>query len=321
MHDGVIADMNGQTLARLPAGDPSWSLSGQIIVGTDSSLIEVNSDGSGRQQLATGSAFKQPAWAPDSSTFVFVRGGFLWVAGAPGGSQPQPSAIDQAAAVVAAFMQARLDGNIEKARSFLDDNGKATYAGSGPALIPRGDAGFRRYYILSSEVDPTSPNTVRFVVRLIFGRGGPIERTLSEETLILKRASANDPFLIDRVIVGPVRDLGRGPVVVAVRITPSRVEVTFDSDLRPATIAGVVLQDGQGSPVGGSVSYSDRTVIFSGLQLAAGAPYRLVVLPTVQDVGNRNVISEYDLDLVGPGADTQSQVIIATPSPSPNAGG
>ena len=162
---------------------------------------------------------------------------------------------------------------------------------------------------------------MRFVVRLIFGRGGPIERTLSEETLILKRASANDPFLIDRVIVGPVRDLGRGPVVVAVRITPSRVEVTFDSDLRPSTIAGVLLQDGQGSPVGGSVSYSDRTVIFSGLQLAAGAPYRLVVLPTVQDVGNRNVISEYDLDLVGPGADTQSQVIITTPTPSPTTGG
>jgi len=328
MHDGVIADMNGQTLARLPAGDPSWSLSGQIIVGTDSSLIEVNSDGTGLLQLATGSAFRQPAWAPDSSTFVFVRGGFLWAAGVPSGHQPQVSTIDQASAVVAAFMQARLAGDFDKARSFLDDNGKAVYAAGGPALIPGGDAGFRRYYILASEVDPTSPNTVRFVVRLIFGRGGPLERTLSEETLTLKRVSASDPFLIDRVTAGPVRDLGRGPVVVAVRITPSRVEVTFDSDLRPTTIAGVLLQDGQGSPVGGSVSYSDRTVTFSGLQLSAGAPYRLVVLPTVQDVGNRNVVSEYDLDLVGPGADVSAGsapqtpvIVLPSASPSPRAGG
>jgi len=116
--------------------------------------------------------------------------------------------------------------------------------------------------------------------------------------------------------------------VVAVRITPSRVEVTFDSDLRPTTIAGVLLQDGQGSPVGGSVSYSDRTVTFSGLQLSAGAPYRLVVLPTVQDVGNRNVVSEYDLDLVGPGADVSAGsapqtpvIVLPSASPSPRAGG
>ena len=307
IHDGVISDMTGNLVGRLPQGDASWSAQGTILVGGDSSLVALKPDGSGQVQLASGNSFRLPAWAPDGSTFGFVRGNSLWVASVPSVSRPQSRPIDDATAVVNAFMQARLAGDLVKAMSYLDDNARAQYAAAGPVLIPVRDLGFKRYYILAAEVDATSPNTVRFVVRLAFaGRGGPIERNMSEETLILKRATVNDPFLIDRVIVSPVRQLGRGPVVVAVRITPTQVAVTFDSDLQPPTINGVVVQDSNGTPVNATVSYADRTITFSGLQLTAGASYRIVVLPTVLDIGNQKPAQEYDLDFVGPGVDTTS---------------
>ncbi len=320
LHDGAIADMTGQTIARLPAGDPAWSASGRIIVGSDSELIEFKTDGSGTTQLASGAPYRLPRWAPDNSTLVFVRGGDLWSGSAGGGGShpPQGSPIAQATAAVDAFMDARLAGDADKANSYLDDSGRAGYAQGGLSLIPKGDLGFRRYYILTAEVDPSAPNTVRFVVRLIFGHGGALERSLMEETFIVRRASDSDPFLIDRVIGGVVRDLGHGPVVVAVKITPNQIAVTFDSDLRPATIAGMQLQDGQGNVVNGSISYADRTITITGLQLQPGAAYRLVVLPTVQDIGGRSVAGEYDLDLVGPSTDAQSSIAV-TATPTPNS--
>jgi hypothetical protein len=110
-----------------------------------------------------------------------------------------------------------------------------------------------------------------------------------------------------------VRDVGRGPVVVAVRITPNQIAITFNSDLRPATVAGVQLRDAQGSPVSGSVSYTDRTITITGLQLVPGAAYRLVVPPSLQDIGGGNANAEYDLDLVGPSTDPNAQPAIAVP--------
>ncbi len=318
MHDGLISDMTGQTVGRLPQGEPSWSAQGQILVGSDTSVVEVKPDGTGTLVLASGT-YRGPVWAPNSTTFAFLRDNTIWVATAPGSEPPpQSDQVAQATAVVKAFMTARLNGDSDKANTYLDDTGRAAYANGGLSLIPNGDGGFRRYFIVATEVDPSSPNTVRFVVRLMFGRGGGLERSLMEETLVLRRATDSDPFLIDRVIAGTVRDVGQGPVVVAVQITPNQVAITFDSDLRPPTISGVQLRDGQGNVVNGSVSYADRTITITGLQLQPGAAYRLVVLPGVQDIGGQNVAREYDLDLVGPSLDTSGQPpVVITPSPAP----
>ena len=318
IHDGVVVDMRGQVVGRLPQGDTSWSTQGQILVGGASSLAEVKPDGSGQVQLASGNQYQLPSWAPDGATIAFVRRGGVWVATVATTTHPQPRSIDDAAAVVRAFMDARLAGDAGKANSFLDDNGRAAYGNGGPALIPGTELGFRRYFILTAQVDPSSPNTVRFIVRLLYGRGGPIERALSEETLILRRASESDPFLIDRVIAGTSRDLGRGPVVVAVRITPTQVAVIFNSDLQPSTISAVTIQDANGAALSANVSYADRTVTLTGLQLTAGASYRLVVLPTVLDIGNSKAAQEYDLDFIGPGVDSTSTAIVI---PDAAAGG
>jgi len=147
---------------------------------------------------------------------------------------------------------------------------------------------------------------------------GKVEKSAIEETLTLKRAQATDPFLIDGATAGPQRDLGKGPEVVAVKVTATEIDVTFDSDLVPATAAGVTLQDSKGMAVSATQTYAERVVTFSGLQLTPGAHYRLVVVPGVQDVAGRHAASEYDLDLLGPGPDVTSGGVTPTPAPSPS---
>src|SRR4029077_7974984 len=169
---------------------------------------------------------------------------------------------------------------------------KAAYNSGNPVLVPSADAGFKRYYVLTSEVDPSTPNSVRVVVRLVFAKG-KVEKSEVEETLTLKRAQATDPFLIDNATAGSQRELGKGPEVVAVKVTATEIVVTFDSDLVTTTATGVTLQDSQGMPVTGSQTYADRIVTFAGLQLTRGAHSRLVVLPSVEDAPSRHAASEY----------------------------
>jgi len=315
VYNGVIANLTGKTLTSLAAADVSWSAKNEILLGSDTGLFAVRPDGTGLVQLANGT-FNQPVWAPDSTTFAFVRAG-LWAATAPPPA-PTPPVADQAVAVVVAFMDARVQGNPDRATLFLDDAGKAAYNSGKPALLPIADTGaFKRYYVLTSEVDPSSANTVRVVVRLVFAKG-KVEKTAIEETLTLTRAQATDPFLIDGATAGSQRDLGKGPEVVAVKVSATGIEVTFDSDLVPTTAAGVTLQDSKGMALSATQTYAERVVTFSGLQLTPAAHYRLVVLPSVQDVAGRHEASEYDLDLLGPGSDVTSGGVTPTPAPGPS---
>jgi len=313
----VVADTQGQPIATFISGDSSWSSQDVILVGTDTELYAVRPDGSERTRLSAGT-YRSPVWAPNGTTFAFVRGGALWSANAtplPGES----SALDLAAAVVSSFMTARLNQQPIQAMTYLDDSGKQAYSTGGVALLIRGDARFSRYYVVTQEITGSRPATARFVVRLVLTKGA---RDVSEyeETLILQRELSSQPFLIDQATAGPTRDLGRGAVVVGVEVGVGTIKVAFDSDLVPETVPdGVVLLDGSGKRVGGRSTYANRTATITGLQLAAGASYKLVVLTSVQDVSGRNVASEYDLNLVGPDPVFQlgGQGTVVNPSPGP----
>ena len=110
--------------------------------------------------------------------------------------------------------------------------------------------------------------------------------------------------------------------MVSVDLTAGSIKVVFDSDLVSDSVAdGVIVVDGTGKRIGGASTYTNRTVVITGLDLAPGAPYKLVVLPAVQDVSGHNVPAEYDLNLVGPivagpGAG-QGTVGNQSPEPSP----
>ncbi|HEV2217843.1 MAG TPA: Ig-like domain-containing protein [Candidatus Dormibacteraeota bacterium] len=315
VYGNIIADLHGKTVSTLPDGEVAWSAQNVILLGSDTGIYSIRPDGTDLTKLADGT-FHAPVWAPDSSTFVFVRGDALYDATAPT-AKPQASATAQASAVVNAFMSARRDNEPDKARGYLDDSGKAAYGSGNLALIPSSDLQFKRFYILVVEVDPSSPNTVRAVVRMVFGKDKQ-EKSAIEETLILQRGQDTDPFLIDGATASAPRDLGKGPNVVSVKVTGSQLVVTFDSDLLPNSVGGVVLQDSTGAAVQVTPVYNDRELTFSGLQLTPGARYRLVVQPTVQDVGNRNPAAEYDLDFVGPAAEPASGGSAPPPAPSPS---
>lgn len=320
----VVADMQGASISTLASsGDPSWSSQDAVLLGSDTDLYEVRPDGSSATKLANGT-YHSPFWAPNATAFVFFRGSTLYVATAPP-LPPLPTALDQATPVVTKFMDARLKGQsgADLAGTFFDDNGKAAYKGAGMSLTISGDPQFTRYYILTQETVSTQPDTTRFVVRLVLSHG-KIDVSDFEETLTLVRDSTTKQFLIDQATAGPRRDLGKGAEVVSVGVTADTVKITFDSDLNPGTVQdGVYITDSKGEKVdAGNVSYADRVVTLSGLELKPGGKYKLVVLTSVRDVQGHNVASEYDLDLVGPALKKSFNVkqAPANASPSPSAG-
>ena len=215
-------------------------------------------------------------------------------------------------------MDARVSGASDLANTFLDDNGKKAYAGGALTLIVNGDPKLSRSYVLTQEVVGTDPDTVRFVVRLVLTRGR-IDVSDQEENLTLVRDATTRQFVIDQATAGAHHELGKGAEVVSVNIQPDTVEVTFDSDLDPGTVnGGVMIVDSKGKQLDATVSYANRTVTLSGLNLKEGSQYRLVVLTTVRDVLGQNIASEYDLDVLGPSKRHGNNKNVTTPSPSPS---
>ena len=315
----IVADTNGVTQATLQTGDASWSSQDAILLGGDTNLYQVRPDDSNLTKLASGT-YRSPLWAPNGTLFGFVRGGNVWVATAPS-LPPQPTAVDQAASVVKSFMDARVLGKADLATTFLDDNAKKAYASGGALnLTFSGDPQLSRAYNLTQEVVGTDPDSVLFVVRLVFAHG-KIEVSNQEENLTLIRDSTTRQFVIDQATGGARLDLGKGAEVVSVDVQSNTINIAFNSDLDPGTVSdGVKLVDSKGKQLDATVSYANRTVTLSGLKLREGDTYQLQVLTMLRDVQGQNVAAEYDLNLVGPSAKkhgNSKDVVTPTPSASP----
>jgi hypothetical protein len=319
---GVVAsDVGGKTAATLPAGEPSWSSQDEILLGSDTDLWDVRPDGSGLTKLAEGT-YHLPMWAPNGLAFIFVRGAGVFGATAPA-APPRPSVLDAAASAVNSFMQARKSSDSVKASTYLDDSGKKAYSSSGGGLnlVVAGDPSFSRYYLLTQSITGDHPDTAQFVVRIVLSHD-KLDVSTYEETLTLVRTQGSQQFLVDQATAGPLLSLGKGAEVVSVEVSAGTVKITFDSDLKPESVAtGVIILDSKGKQVGGNPVYANRTVTISGLDLKSHATYKLVVLSTVQDVGGTNIAAEYDLTFTGPadvhgGANKRDQ---QSPSPSPQA--
>jgi len=315
----VIADVGGRTAATLPFGEPTWSSQDEILLGSDTDLWEVRPDGSGLTKLAEGT-YHLPAWAPNGIAFIYFRGGATFGASAPA-APPRPSALDAASSVVNTFMQARKNQDAVKASAYLDDSGRKAYSslGAGLSLVVTGDPSFSRYYLLTQSITGEHPDTAQFVVRIVLSHD-KLDVSTYEETLTLVRTQGSQQFLVDQAAAGPMLTLGKGAEVVSVEVSPGTVKITFDSDLKPESVAaGVIILDSKGKQVGGNPVYANRTVTIGGLDLKPHATYKLVVLSTIQDVGGTNFAAEYDLTFGGPaeihgGANKRGEQ-----SPSPSA--
>jgi hypothetical protein len=294
----IISDVQGNKVGTLAGAEASWSAQDAILLGSDTDLYQVRPDGTASTKLANGT-YHLPVWAPNGTAFAFFRGNALWTATAPP-LPPQPNPLDQAAAVVNSFLVARQSDKPDQATTYLDDNGKQAYATGGLSLVINGEPHFSRFYVLTQAMTGTQPDTATFVVRIVLTRG-KLDVSDFEETLTLVRDAATKPFVIDQATAGAHRDLGKGAEVVGVVVSADNVKATFDSDLDPATVTdGVQVLDSKGKQVDVTVTYSNRTVTITGLDLKPGSHYRLVVLTTVRDVGGHNVASEYDLELLAP---------------------
>ncbi|MFI5039880.1 MAG: Ig-like domain-containing protein [Solirubrobacterales bacterium] len=321
----AISDVQGDSVGAVPTGDASWSSQDAILLGSETDLYQAHPDGSNMTKLANGT-YRLPMWAPNATAFAFFRGGALWTASAPA-LPALPSVLDQATAAVNTFMQARQKGQADQAGALLDGNGKQAYASGGLNLIINGDPFFSRFYVLTQAVTGTQPDAATFVVRLVLTHG-KLDVADYEETLTVVRDATTRQFLIDQAIAGAHRDLGKGAEVVAVVVAADSVQVTFDSDLDPGTVADAVhVLDSKGRQLDATTTYANRTVTISGLDLKPGAQYRLVVLTTLRDVLGHNIAAEYDLQLVGPVAKTKADhksggvtasPAPASPSPSPS---
>jgi hypothetical protein len=323
----AVSDVQGNSVGTVPGAEAGWSSQDAILLGSDTDLYQVRPDGSALTKLSNGT-YRQPVWAPNGTAFSFVRGGALWTASAPA-LPAQPTVLDLATVVVNSFMQARQKGQSDQATALLDSSGRQAYASGGLSLVINGDPSFSRFYILTQDVTGTQPDTATFVVRLVLTHG-KLDVSDYEETLTVVRDATTRQFLIDQASAGPHRDLGKGAEVVGVVVAADSIQVTFDSDLDPGTVAGAVhVLDSKGRQVDATVSYSNRTVTIGGLDLKPGAQYELVVLTTLRDFLSHNVAAEYDLQLVGPiakgkadhksGGVTASPAPVPSPSPTPSA--
>src|ERR1700686_2183394 len=321
----AISDVQGNSVGTVPAGDASWSSQDAILLGSGTDLYQAHPDGSNVTKLANGT-YRLPMWAPNAPSFAFFRGGVLWTASAPA-LPPLPSVLDQATAAVNSFMQARQKSQADQANALLDSNGKQAYASGGLNLVINGDPSFSRFYILTQAVTGTQPDTATFVVRLVLTHG-KLDVADYEETLTVVRDATTRQFLVDQAVAGAHRDLGKGAEVVGVVVATDSIQVAFDSDLDPGTVADAVhVLDSKGRQLDATTTYTNRTVTIGGLDLKAGAQYKLVVLTTLRDFLGHNIAAEYGLQLVGPvvknkpdhknGGATASPVPVS-PSPSPS---
>jgi Bacterial Ig-like domain len=319
----AISDVQGNSVGTVPAGDASWSSQDAILLGSETDLYQAHPDGSNTTKLANGT-YRLPMWAPNATAFTFFRGGVLWTASAPA-LPPLPSVLDEASAAVNMFMLARQKGQADQANALLDSNGKQAYATGGLNLVVTGDPSFSRFYILTQAVTGTQPDTATFVVRLVLTHG-KLDVADYEETLTVVRDATTRQFLIDQAVAGAHRDLGKGAEVVAVVVAANSIQLTFDSDLDPGTVADALhVLDSKGRQLDATTTYSNRTVTIGGLDLKPGTQYKLVVLTTLRDFLGHNIAAEYDLQLVGPVAKNKAAnknggvtaPVPVSPSPSP----
>jgi hypothetical protein len=282
-----LAGVNGLT----------WSRGQQVLLSAAGALYLVDYGGgpatAQRLTAAQDGTFTAPDWAPNGSgQFSFIRGSDVWVAKVQGAA-PGPAPITPVTPgvtqddLVNSFMTARQRDLTDQALSFLDAAGRDAF--SRLSLVYT-DPALARYYVLISQPG-------RVVVRLVLTHG--VGQTAVDETLGILPDANNHQF-IHSVTENPRPSFGTGPEVVRTVVTPSQVQVTFDSDLDPnsAVQSGAVAIKG----VTTSATYdrSSRTVTLTVQGgLTPGTAYELSIGASLEDLSQRSAV-QYDLSFTGP---------------------
>jgi len=289
------ADPSGQSPVKLGAVPnvvgATWTQPAQAVLDAQQSFWAENADGSGSKKLAAGD-FGSPVLAPSGAAVAFLRGGGLWVGEVTSLRATAAPSLEQAAAAVADFMKARVDGKGDAAQGYLDANAKREFAtANGPQLLRTTTPKLSRSFNVLAGVNGVSD---RFTLRLVLSDASGKDVSQLDETLTIVADASGKP-VVDHAVDGTAFGYGAGPTVLAVSREGGVYKVAFDSDLTPATAAtGIELVDAAGKAVTVTTTVQGRNVL---LPVTATGPLKLVVLPTLKDKDGHGAAAEYDLDL------------------------
>ncbi|MFN2581985.1 MAG: Ig-like domain-containing protein, partial [Candidatus Dormibacteria bacterium] len=241
--------------------------------------------------LATGPAAARAAFSPDGGTLALITGSQLQVVQAPlpGASTHPQQSTPAAGTALHAFVDAQVSGNGGALPSLSAPNVDSA------GLTPHG---LSRASIIDAVAQPDGSlhADVSLLVDPSGARAAPL---VADETLTIASAGDGAPFLVTSLNVSPLHQQSAGPHVVHVESTLARtalsVQVSFDSDLNPASVAqAITVQAASGTTVPGTVTYNAETRTATVLLSAdPGGQLTVVVGTSLQDVNGQSPATRF----------------------------
>jgi Big-like domain-containing protein len=213
-------------------------------------------------------------------------------AAVPGSTLTQAGTVAPAAAnsTLRAFVDAQVSGDFATL---------ASLSGRGVDAVSNTPHGLSRAYVISTYL--TSQGLVSASVELIVDPTADHSAPgAASETLSLTRSSAGGGYVVSNIVTTPLVDESSGPHVVQVSSTTgggvTTLQVSFDGDLNPASVAGAIsVQSSQGTLLQSTAVYDpgSRTVTVTVAQAASGA-LTLAISTALADVNGQPVAAGFE---------------------------
>lgn len=278
------------TLAQLGLAAPTgaeiaWS-GGAVLTAGAAELGGVDTTLKQPAQLAAGN-FTAITGSSRRADIAYVQDGALWTASLlHPGVQPQlESAAEQA---LKSFMDARVAGDADTAQKLLATPAAAEYRKA--TLLFTGKPALARWFGVFEQARPDG--SVVEIVRLVLSDEHQVDVQQLDETLTM-RQNADGTFSVVDVQQSATRPVDAGPEVVGIAVAGGQVTVTFDSDLKPDSVAGITLGGAQGT-------YAQRVLTFALSGAQPGDVLTLTIPTTVQDLSGRSAAQAQTVQIVVP---------------------
>ena len=250
--------------------------------------------------LAVGPVTRTAAFSRQGDALAYleeVPGGIaVQLASIPGVSPPTVGTVPRAAAgALNGFVNAQVSGSSSALRTL-----------SAPAVDAAGQTprGLTRAYVIDAVLGPAGMVTAT-VELIVDADPTHLAPRVATETLTLTQAATDGPFLVSAMNVTPLRDQASGPHIVHVSTAHGTgqytVQVTFDSDLNPATVQGAItLVTAAASPLAAAVTYdADTRTATLTLDSAPSGPVTVEVATSLRDINGHHLALPFEGTVAG----------------------
>lgn len=254
----------------------------------------------GGTAVATGPAADAAAFSATGDTVALLiqtpSGLSAEMAALPGSITPSSNASVPVAAnsTLRAFVDAQARGDV---------NALLPLAASGVAAAANTPLGLTRSYIVDAALEPDG--SVQASVELIVDGTATQPVRIADESLTLTSSGAGKPYLVTDLSVSPLHNQATGPHVVNVDGSASGssfvIQISFDSDLNPATVAGAIdVSTADGTQLTPTIVYDadTRTAIIT-LQGAVARQLQVTVGSSLVDVNGQGIAAAFHTQIRG----------------------